>query len=594
MSRALRSVILVALSLSVLPSWAASSGHRGDKGASKKSPSAKMLLAQAPAASAPARPETVVVPEAPRFNIDRFDVQGNSILSAPEVAAAVAPYTGKSKDFADVQRALEALQHRYQDLGYGTVQVTLPEQELENGVVVLKVIEPRLGKVTVEGNKFFDETNIRNSLPALKEGSTPNVVEIGRNSRLANESPAKRTAVLLRAGENESEVDATIRVQDEKFWRASVSLENTGSPTTGMWRLGVGYQHSNLFNRDHSVTLQYQLDPEPFDIDHVGDLKIFGAGYRIPIYAQSASVDLLAGYSSVGSATTIQGLPFSLAGSGTIFGARYNFQLPRVSGWSDFEHRVSFGLDYKAFSNSGVGTVDPITGLVRPTQPDVTVYPLSITYSGTRNFDAAQLSFFGSVAHNIYPHGNDGSAEVFNGVGTTPSGTPIGARPGAGRPTFTVWRYGMSYVRSFANDVQIRANATGQWTRDALVPGEQFGIGGWDNLRGMRERESSMDRGMRASIEIYSPDFGSTIQGPKARMRALAFYDLGYLSQNFKSATTCDFGACHFSASSIGFGVRLSLAERVNMRLDVAQVIDPGLAGTRNDTRAHFGVSVGF
>jgi hemolysin activation/secretion protein len=124
--------------------------------------------------------------------------------------------------------------------------------------------------------------------------------------------------------------------------------------------------------------------------------------------------------------------------------------------------------------------------------------------------------------------------------------------------------------------------------------GEQFGLGGWDNLRGMLERESSMDRGMRASFEVYSPDFGSTIEGSKARLRALAFYDFGYLSQNFKGATTCDFGACHFSASSFGFGVRLSLDQRVNLRLDVAQVLDPGLAGSRNDTRAHFGMSVGF
>lgn len=594
MSRAPRLFVLLGLSLSVIQGWAAGPGQRGDRSVVRTPTPPKTVLAQAPAASVPSRPEQVVVPEAPRFNIDRFDVQGNSILSAAGVAATVAPYTGKSKDFADVQRALEALQHSYQELGYGTVQVTLPEQELENGVVVLRVIEPRLGKVVVEGNKFFDEANIRRSVPGLKEGSTPNVVEIGRNSRLANENASKRTAVLLRAGENESEVDATIRVQDEKFWRANVSLENTGSPSTGMWRLGLGYQHSNLFNLDHTLTVQYQLDPEPLDIDHVGDLKILGVGYRIPLYERNASIDLLAGYSSIGSATSIQGLPFNISGSGTIFGLRYNIQLPRVSTWADFEHRVSFGFDYKAFSNHGVGTIDPATGAIRPTQPDVTVHPLSITYSGNRNFDAAQLGFFASVAHNIYPHGSDASAERFNSVAVTASGAPVGARPGAGRPTYTVWRYGMNYARSFANDVQIRANATGQWARDALVTGEQFGIGGWESLRGLRERESSMDRGMRASFEIYTPDLGGAIHLPKSRLRALAFYDVGYLSQNFRNATTCDFGACHFTASSIGFGVRLALEPRINLRLDFAQVIDPGLAGTRNDGRVHFGMSVGF
>ena len=41
---------------------------------------------------------------------------------------------------------------------------------------------------------------------------------------LRAENASKRTTVLLRSGGNENEVDATIRVQDEKFWRASISV----------------------------------------------------------------------------------------------------------------------------------------------------------------------------------------------------------------------------------------------------------------------------------------------------------------------------------------------------------------------------------
>ena len=44
---------------------------------------------------------------APRFEIKRFDVQGNTLLSPEVVAAAVTPFAGKNKDFADIQRALD-------------------------------------------------------------------------------------------------------------------------------------------------------------------------------------------------------------------------------------------------------------------------------------------------------------------------------------------------------------------------------------------------------------------------------------------------------------------------------------------------------
>lgn len=586
MSRAIRSIVLLGLSLSVAPALAASTGVRPDKAAKRRAVEKQPIqLAQAPTPAFVA-PAAAPVPEAPRFDIERFDVQGNSLLDAAEIAAAVAPYTGKRKDFADVQRALEALQLRYQDLGFGTVQVTLPEQELDQGVIVLRVIEPRLGKVLIEGNKFFDEANIRRSVPALKEGTTPNVTNIARNSRLANENAAKRTTVLLRAGESESTVDATVRVQDEKFWRASVSLDNTGSPTTGMWRLGAGYQHSNLFNRDHTLTVQYQLDPEP--IDDFDELKIFGLGYRVPFYDLNASLDLLAGYSSIGTASgqVISGVPFNLSGSGTIFGARWNYQLPRVVGWSDYEHRISFGLDYKAFSNSRLGFIQ--NGAVQPVQPDVTVHPISVTYSGSRTMDAAQLGFYGTVLHNFYPHGNDAGQEKFSGPVT------IGARPGVGRATYTVWRFGMNAIRAFENDVQLRVVAAGQWTRDALIPGEQFGLGGWESVRGMREREASNDRGLRASFELYSPDLSAAMSIPKGRLRLLAFYDWGHLSQNYKSATVCAPAACRFSATSVGVGMRLTLEQGFSMRLDYAQMYDPAIVGNRGDGRLHFGMAFAF
>ncbi|RPI44031.1 MAG: ShlB/FhaC/HecB family hemolysin secretion/activation protein, partial [Betaproteobacteria bacterium] len=513
MKHAPRTVFLLGLSLAVVPAWSASIGtgkERPRDGSVRAQAGSRLAQAPAPGPARSASPEQVAVPAAPRFDIERFDVQGNTLLEPAEVERALAPYSGKSKDFSDVQRALEALEGRYQRAGYGAVQVILPEQELERGVIVLRVIEPRLAKIAVEGNKFFDAENIRRSIPELKEGTTPNVVAMGQSSRLANENPAKRTTILLRAGANEGEVDATVRVQDEKFWRAGVSLDNTGSPTTGMYRLSFAYQHSNLFNLDHTLTFQYQLDPEP--IDELDQLKVMGLAYRIPLYGLKSSIDLLAGYSDIGAASgqVIQGIAFNTSGSGTIFGARYNYTLPRIPGWQDYEHTISFGLDYKAFTNQVVEVQAGVAG--ENLTPDVTVYPLSITYNGSRRFENSEISFFGSGAHNIYPHGPDAYREKFYG----PPG--IGVRPGVGRPTYTAWRYGLNAVRALANDVQLRANITGQWSRDALVPGEQFGIGGWESLRGMREREAANDKGYRGTLEVYSPDLGGKLGLDGARL----------------------------------------------------------------------------
>jgi hemolysin activation/secretion protein len=201
----------------------------------------------------------------------------------------------------------------------------------------------------------------------------------------------------------------------------------------------------------------------------------------------------------------------------------------------------------------------------------------------------AELGFFGTLVQNIYPHGSDASAKSFDG----PPG--IGVRPGVGEPWYTVLRYGVNYAHALPYDVQLRANFAGQWTRDALVPGEQFGIGGWDNLRGMHEREGASDRGYRASIELYSPDVGSKFGMDGARLRFLTFVDFGKVRLNHAEAVApCPPTACGFSASSFGFGMRLALRQGVSARVDYGRLLDGGVVAERGDDRWHFGLAVAF
>src|SRR6185436_12490349 len=106
----------------------------------------------------------------PRIVIARFLVEGNTLLTQQEIDSALAPFSGKDRDFGDIQRALEALEQRYRDAGWGVVQVSLPEQDIARGVVQFRVSEARLAKVVVEGNKFFGDANVRRSVPSLVEG----------------------------------------------------------------------------------------------------------------------------------------------------------------------------------------------------------------------------------------------------------------------------------------------------------------------------------------------------------------------------------------------------------------------------------------
>jgi hemolysin activation/secretion protein len=236
-----------------------------------------------------------------KFDIERYVVEGNTLLKPNAIGDVLRRYTGKQKDFADVQRALEALQAAYQAAGWGVVQVTLPEQELERGEVRFEVIEIRLGKIEVQGNENFSTSNVLRSVPSLKPGTTPNSTEIARSLKVANENPAKQSQVSLKSGSQDGEVDAAIKVVDENPRKYSIGLDNTGTSSTGVYRLGFGFQHSNLWGRDHQLSLQYITDPE-----HPSKVTVLGLGYHIPLYARGDSIDVILGYSDVDSGTLNQ------------------------------------------------------------------------------------------------------------------------------------------------------------------------------------------------------------------------------------------------------------------------------------------------
>src|SRR3990170_4933319 len=111
--------------------------------------------AQPPAAPASAAAAAAAPVAEPRFDIDKFTVRGATLVTSEGLQLILAPYIGKSKNFGDVQKALEALEKSYTSKGYSAVQVILPEQQIDDGEVEFDIVEARIGKIVVEGNHYF-------------------------------------------------------------------------------------------------------------------------------------------------------------------------------------------------------------------------------------------------------------------------------------------------------------------------------------------------------------------------------------------------------------------------------------------------------
>ncbi len=540
------------------------------------------VRAQAPAAK-PA-------PEEPKFEIRRFTFDGSKLIPPGQLAGETAQFVGKDRTFADVQRALETIERIYSRLGYSAVQVVLPEQELEKGEIRFQIIEAKLGRVIVEGSKFFDEANIRASLPSLAPGEAPNIHQIARDLRIANESPAKQTTVLLRSGQEEATVDAVARVVDEKPQKGSITVDSSGSQKTGRLRVGFGYQNAQLAGTDSVLTLQFvtapyqderkDLDKNRFSLLPSKDVQIIGVGLHIPLYALGDSIDLTMAHSSV-STGTISG--FSITGQGSIFSARYNWNLPRID---DYEHRISFSLDTRLYQNKGVRAEGSNNQIV----PDVDVHPVGVLYAGSFRRQDSETSASLGVYHNMSSPKDGGGVPFCATRQVTIAGS---GHFECAKPRFTIWRWSVSHNHALPDDWQVRFGLNGQITRDMLIPGEQFGIGGVDSVRGFLEREVVNDLGYRGTFELYSPDWGGWTGISGARARAVVFYDWGNVRRIRPSASE----AHGSTIGGIGAGLRFSLGNSFVFRTDVGRVVDRGGGGgtvppqSRGDTRLTFSMS---
>lgn len=516
-----------------------------------------------------------VLAQTPRFDISGFGVEGNTLLTEAQIQQALAPFVGPGREMADINKAAEALRVAYREAGYPVVQVFPPEQTSSDKQILLKVIEGKIKSVTVVGNTAYDAGNIRASLPPLQEGASPHVNRLEAAIALANENSAKQVGVNFQAGALPGELEAKVNVTEEQVVKYFVTADNTGSRSTGYSRVGLGFQHANLFNLDHVLTMQYLTSPE-----YVDKIASYSLGYRIPFYDYGLALDLLGAYSDtevVNTSTPAGQMNFT--GKGAMLAARLNQALASIG---DIRHKLIYGIEYKDFSNDGTINGSAPGG----TWGSVTAQPLSLSYAAQVARPTFQTS--GSVGFFVnLPGGHSGSDADYTA-----------ARNGA-EPEWNLWRLNGSLGVPLPQDWQTRMTVSAQVTEDILIPGEQFGAGGATSVRGYNERVTSGDEGITANFEIYTPDLNQYLPFPGAQLRALAFWDLGVVAKN--GDLRADEKRSQ-NLASLGVGLRFNYMKNLNAKFDLGwaqQNIEssdspPKILGERNDVRAHFSLSYVF
>ena len=198
-------------------------------------------------------------------DVNEYFVRGNTVLDARAIEEAVYPFLGPQKALADIEGARDALQKVYQERGYQSVFVELPEQKVEDGIVYLQVSETKVGRVRVVGAKHYSPVEIRDQVPALKEGEVPDFATVQSQLAGLNRGAGRQVMPLVREGQRPGTMDVDLQVEDQNPWHASVGLNNDYSADTEKLRTVVNVGYDNLWQLGHSISLTYFTAPQDTD-----------------------------------------------------------------------------------------------------------------------------------------------------------------------------------------------------------------------------------------------------------------------------------------------------------------------------------------
>ena len=460
--------------------------------------------------------EVAAADSEPTFNIWEIRVRGNTLLSNEIIERIVLPYLGPERSFDDLQAVSTELQKSYRDAGYPTVYVSIPEQNITDGLVRLEVLEGTIDRVKVAGSRYYSNDWIRRNVPEAQSGNIPRLGDFNRQLNQLNSRTQDRDVTpILRPGREPGTVELELKVNDSLPLHGGIEVNNRNTVDTTDTRLVADLNYTNLWQRDHNIGFLYQVAPEDSD-----ESEVFSLNYTFRP-EQSETTYAFYGIKSDSNIETSGAL--GVIGQGKIIGGRAIRPIP---GTDKLFHSVVLGADWKDFDEA-IGFEDEV-------ETPITYLNWTAGYTGAYLEETRRHNMQLNVNFGIRGIVNDQDefsdfAEFEDGSTNTGACDPnTNSKRCGSKPNYYYFRGSYDVLQKLPWDTSVFFRTTGQYSNDPLISNEQFAVGGLDTVRGYFEAEALGDYGIHTTLELRSPNFGSRLW---SRIRETYIFGFGDLAR---------------------------------------------------------------
>ena len=522
-----------------------------------------------PIVPVPPEGEVQTQPGTVRVFIRDVHVVGNTIFSDAEIAEVTDPYKNRTLLTEDLERLRLALTLLYINKGYLTSGAIIPDQDVVAGIVTVQIIEGKLSRVDVEGNRWFSSSYLRDRLElGIRMPVTLDPLQ-EQLQLLQQDKRIERVNAELRPGDKQGESVLNVRVADRQPFHASMEVNNYQSPLVGEIR-GIGtLTHDNLTGHGDPLSLSYGQSSGAFPI-------VYGS-YALPLNRY-----------------------------GTTF--------------SPYYRRYDFKLIEQPFRPLDINTNTEIIGmsLRQPIYQTVTD-EVALSIIGEHLF--TQSFIFNNVPFGFFPGFQNGAATVSAlrfaqdwthrtvdtvlalrsrfSVGLNVLGATINSNSATPDGQFFSWLGQAQAIKQFGENLlgmQLLGRMDLQLTNSPLFPLEQVSLGGRYTVRGYREVTILRDNSFIASVEPRFPLLRWASGEPMVQFAPFVDVAHGWNIGENRPSPLSPANTAPDTLASVGAGLRWNILpkDRASFEVYWGQKLNhvPRISNTIQDHGVHLGIVV--
>ena len=466
------------------------------------------------------------------FRLNKVLISGSTIYRDEQFKKIYAQYLDRKVTLADLYNIANAITAKYRHDGYFLSRAIIPEQNVIDGHVTIKVLEGFVANVLIEG-KTTEAVHQKllsygEKIKAVRP-LTSKVLE--RYVLLANELPGVQVKTVLSPAKNKIGAIELTFVVKQKLVGIAVDFNNYGSKYFGYYQAGVNLQGNSIFWGADQLGIYALTSPFASSVLY-GQLycsrALGNSGLKLDIEGDAAQT-------KPGDIVT----SLDLVGTSKGFSAKLVYPVMR-SRKQDFSLHATF----RWLNNYGDVFED---------QPYFTDHVRSLRFGGDYGFVDG---WYGS---NLI------KAEVSRGLtilGASHSGSMNLSEPGADPQNSKINIYA-SRLQMLPKNFSILLAAAAQYGFQPLLSSEEFDFGGRDFGRGYDPAEMTGDSGMSGKIELHFTQPVSTKY--TKNIEYFIFYDVGMVWDRTDSFNVGENG----HGMTCGIGLSINLFDHFKASLEV-------------------------